>query len=1451
MRDNPIAAAVFVALVVTSSCAVLAKPTPYDVPYGIAIWPEKGRGNHRALVRVRDEAPVVRVHIPWRRRDRHPERKDVRVFDQATGERVRNVVRVRLTRTGGDLLFQPPTVPGGYEVYYLPYAPPGGGPFGDGGNYFPPQETADPAWVKRNKLTRADLATGDWQRFPEAEVVAIQARGEFHRMDPMEIIATPAETAALLRRFPDRPYLVFPEDRKRPIRMFEDLPLMWVQRGPATVFIGRARPGEFYPFQLGIWAARKAISNLHLTFRALRSANGRTLPVSRLRCFNLSGTDWLGRPMKKTFTVAQGVVRPLWIGIDVPRDATGEYRGTVQVEPRGLPATTIEVRLQVSGPELPDHGDSELWRYSRLRWLDSTLGLDDDVVAPFTSVELHGDTAEILLRKIHFAPSGLPDSIRASGREILARPVEVAVHTRRPLHWRFRPTAGRRAGPATIQRETHGRAEGLRLTVRSKLEADGCLQYRWRLTAERRVRLTETELRVPLRRDVAKYLMGMGRRGGYAPPEWRWKWNVEQADNMVWLGDFDAGVQLKLCGPTDAWQTRDLKDTGVPPSWSNGGKGGCDIRSAGGVTWVRAYTGPRTLDAGETVELRFRFLITPFKPIDKRHWNWRYGDVRGRANILHLHHGTAQNPNINYPFLHERELRKLVQEVKSLRSEERDLGKLTYPAKGNLDPGRGALHLWVQVNFDPQAGKPRDARFNQPLFSLDFPNEDQLGFYWNIDDRGMRTYVRIGPPTENRYPVLFGTHSPDWRKGQRHLLTLSWGSQLEVFVDGQRLHGMSYRGTLTTPLTGATLNFRGKGFVLDAVKIVATPFTSGTTVTPTGDRHTLLLDTFARWDGGAETHPERIVTGSGRLSGVCRRLPGRFGNALAFSSRRVETPPKGVNIYYTVRELSNHVVEMWALRSLGDEIFKTGGVDIYAQRNAAAKPFKGYPWLREHLVTGYVTAWRQPLGQGDMDAALAVQGLSRWHNYYIEGLRYLMQRTGVDGLYLDGIGYDREIMKRVAKVMRRTNPNSRINFHSGDNWRPPWDRRRRISAANQYLEHFPYLSNLWFGELFDYSMPPDYWLVEISGIPFGLTGEMLNYQTGGNPYRGMVYGMTSRQHPSHEAMWGFWDDFGIQEAEMLGYWDPRCPVRTNRPEVRATVYRKPNRSLIALARWPKRTTRPQAFLRPTTTPPRIDGRLSPGEWDGAARLTNFLVFAGEEPARNRTQVHVACDRRNLYVGFHCQQPEGEPKVQTTRRDGPVWEDDAVEFFFQPDVTKSGYAQFVGNSAGVIADGRGRDLRWNGDWRYRTSVGKGWWEGELSVPLQTLGIALPDPLPADFRLTLGFNACRDQQTPTRQLSCWSPVNTSFHDETTFGRLIVSAAGPVTRRQPDQTREKAVERVRLQIDWEALGLDPDSAELTAPPLAFFQRRARFSPTDAIPVARGKGWLLVVENRSQVGP
>ncbi|MFN3421553.1 MAG: glycoside hydrolase domain-containing protein, partial [Armatimonadota bacterium] len=723
-----------------------------------------------------------------------------------------------------------------------------------------------------------------------------------------------------------------------------------------------------------------------------------------------------------------------------------------------------------------------------------------------------------------------------------------------------------------------------------------------------------------------------------------------------------------------------------------------------------------------------------------------------------------------------------------------------------------------------------------------------IGFYWNIDDRGMRAYVRKGFPPGEHYPVLIGAPCEGWKQGQRHIVTLSWGDKFAVFVDGKQTTASPYRGTLDTPLQGAKIRLSSSGFWIDAIKITDVPYEGGEPPTLAVDDHTLLLDTFSKWEGESKTMPEKIVNGCGKIEGFVQRKPSERGQEICFAGE-AKGQKTNIVLYYTVRELSNRAAELWALRSFGDEIFETGGVDIYNDPKAAEKGASvdighvpeggrakvGHPWLHEHLIAGYVPAWMHPFSDHEVDCAIITKGLSRWHNYYVEGLHWLMQKTGMKGLYLDGIGYDRKVMQRVARVMKSVNPESIIIFHSGNDYD---FMDRRVSSANIYMEHFPYISRLWFGEMFDYNRSPEYWLVEISGIPFGLTGEMLEYQTGGNPYRGMVYGMTGRFHPSAIYLWQLWDWFGIEDAEMIGYWSPKCPVRTDREDVLATVYRKKGKALIALAHFLLDKVRQEAKVCPTTEPPTIDGQLSEGEWDKAAKLTNFTVMGSDRLAEQQTEVFVTYDERNLYIGFRCVQKYGKPKADAKKRDDPVWEDDAIEFFIQPDLDKPLYFQFIGNSKGVIADGKGTDLSWDGDWTYKTRLGEGFWEGELSVPFASLGMKAPKDGDA-----IGFNACRDQQTPSRLWSSWSRTSTGFHDPSAFGKLVFSTTEKATRQEPLPKPTDEILKVRLKIDWNALGINPKRAKLFAPPIPYFQDAAEFSLDEPIPVQEGKGWILVL--------
>ncbi|MGW8281683.1 MAG: glycoside hydrolase domain-containing protein [Gemmatimonadota bacterium] len=263
-----------------------------------------------------------------------------------------------------------------------------------------------------------------------------------------------------------------------------------------------------------------------------------------------------------------------------------------------------------------------------------------------------------------------------------------------------------------------------------------------------------------------------------------------------------------------------------------------------------------------------------------------------------------------------------------------------------------------------------------------------------------------------------------------------------------------------------------------------------------------------------------------------------------------EAHAKGIKVklYNTIRELTYRANELFALRSLGDEILNDGEGG-------------GHSWMQEHLESGYHSAWHA--WRVD-DAAMLNKGTSRWTNYYIEGLAWLAANQQIDGLYLDDIAFSRETVKRLVTVLHEHRDEVVIDLHSANQFNV---RDGFINSAMLYMEHFPFISRLWFGEYFEYDLGPDYWMTEVSGLPFGLMGEML--QDGGHPYRGLVYGMTARKYGDVDPrpVWAMMSEFGIAESRMLGYWLDDAPVRSDRPGVLATTYAREDGVLIALGSW--------------------------------------------------------------------------------------------------------------------------------------------------------------------------------------------------------------------------------------------------------------------------------------------
>jgi hypothetical protein len=94
-----------------------------------------------------------------------------------------------------------------------------------------------------------------------------------------------------------------------------------------------------------------------------------------------------------------------------------------------------------------------------------------------------------------------------------------------------------------------------------------------------------------------------------------------------------------------------------------------------------------------------------------------------------------------------------------------------------------------------------------------------------------------------------------------------------------------------------------------------------------------------------------------------------------------------VKFYYTIRELTNHAVELYALKALQGEVLTSGDPYTIPQAgyNHAWDTHGGGAYLHEHLIDDYVSCWQQGLANGETDASVCDSGTSRWFNYYLEG----------------------------------------------------------------------------------------------------------------------------------------------------------------------------------------------------------------------------------------------------------------------------------------------------------------------------------------------------------------------------------------------------------------------------------------------------------------------------------
>ena len=227
-------------------------------------------------------------------------------------------------------------------------------------------------------------------------------------------------------------------------------------------------------------------------------------------CFNKGGVDIDGKAFMKKVSVKKGEVQSLWFGLEIPLETKpGTYNSLVIIKPKGMKEDTIHLKMNILNSKSNDFGDDRPERMSRLRWLNSDIGFDDDlIIKPFKEIKIDQNNLEFLGRKIELNKMGLPEDIlsffspemtyiKDEPENILSEKMDFKVKNINGDFEKFENSLFNisKDNRASVNWISENESKNFNLVISGMLEYDGMMDYKIQLIAKNDVnKISELKL---------------------------------------------------------------------------------------------------------------------------------------------------------------------------------------------------------------------------------------------------------------------------------------------------------------------------------------------------------------------------------------------------------------------------------------------------------------------------------------------------------------------------------------------------------------------------------------------------------------------------------------------------------------------------------------------------------------------------------------------------------------------------------------------------------------------------------------------------------------------------------------------------------------------------------------------------------------------------------------------
>jgi len=224
----------------------------------------------------------------------------------------------------------------------------------------------------------------------------------------------------------------------------------------------------------------------------------------------------------------------------------------------------------------------------------------------------------------------------------------------------------------------------------------------------------------------------------------------------------------------------------------------------------------------------------------------------------------------------------------------------------------------------------------------------------------------------------------------------------------------------------------------------------------------------------------------------------------------------------------------------------------------------------------------------------------------------------------------------------------------------------------------------------------------------------------------------------------------------------------------------------------------------TTAEVTVDGLLDELDWQ-ASEIIMLGGYKGE-PVKQPTQCRLLWDDTYLYISWLCTDTDIWSTL--TERDDPLYNEEVVEAFINPDSDRETYLELEVNPLGTLwdgkivraSDGRSADIGWNSALKWAMHAqgtvndaadSDSCWSVEIAMPMsEMLTAANIPPLSGDsWRINLYRIDVPGGDRDKLEYSAWSPVSVNFHDPDRFGEIVFSSE-PVRVLRGDTNDDGAI-------------------------------------------------------------